>query len=84
MVEVTPPKSIINFALLWRNPKPVWMSPARRVLQIGDCAHSYLPASGNGATQAMEDGITIAECLRQAGKDGIEEAVGAFVEMRCV
>ena len=41
---------------------------------MGDAAHTFLPSSANGATQAMEDAISFATCLRLAatsrgGKD---------------
>lgn len=82
LVRCTPPKTIINFELLWRNPQPSWTSPGARVVQIGDSAHSFLPASGNGATQAIEDGISLASCLHLAGKDKISEAVNTHIRFR--
>lgn len=82
LVKCTPPKTIINFELLWRNPQPSWLSPSARVVQIGDSAHSFLPASGNGATQAVEDAVTLASCLQIAGKENISEAVRAHVRIR--
>lgn len=75
MVRATPPDHIVYWPLIFRNPQPCWHSPAGRILQIGDAAHSFLPTSGNGATQAIEDAVTIAECLKQAGKDDIPTAV---------
>lgn len=75
MVRATPPEHIVHWPLLWRNPQPLWHSPAGRILQIGDAAHSFLPTSGNGATQAIEDAVTIAECLKQGGKAGVPTAV---------
>lgn len=84
LVKCTPPKTIINFELLWRNPQPSWMSPGARVVQIGDSAHSFLPASGNGATQAIEDAVTIASCLQVAGKENIADAVRAHVRIRFI
>lgn len=64
LVAATPPSSIIHWPLTWRNPSPIWHSPQARILQLGDSAHSFLPTSGNGATQAIEDSITIATCLQ--------------------
>ncbi|KKY23492.1 putative monooxygenase fad-binding protein [Diplodia seriata] len=94
LVALTPTKTIINFELLWRNPQPSWVSPLARVVQIGDAAHSFLPASGNGATQAIEDAVSLASCLRlgvdaagargQAPVDGVPDAVRAHVRMRFV
>lgn len=82
LVKCTPPKTIINFELLWRNPQPSWTSPAARVIQIGDSAHSFLPASGNGATQAIEDAVSLASCLQVGGKDKIEQSVRTHIRFR--
>lgn len=30
---------------------------------MGDAAHPFLPTSQQGASQAVEDGVTIAQCL---------------------
>jgi len=83
LVRCTPPKTIINFELLWRNPQPSWMSPGARVVQIGDAAHSFLPASGNGATQAIEDGVSLAACLQIGGnKESVSQSVRTHVRFR--
>ena len=82
LVNCTPPKTIINFELLWRDPQPSWKSPAGRVVQIGDSAHSFLPASGNGATQAIEDAVSLATCLQIGGKENIPDSVRAHVLFR--
>jgi hypothetical protein len=84
LVACTPKNTIINFNLLWRNPQPTWTSPKSRVIQIGDAAHSFLPASGNGATQAIEDAISLATCLQLGGKDHIPEAINAHIRFRFV
>jgi 2-polyprenyl-6-methoxyphenol hydroxylase-like FAD-dependent oxidoreductase len=84
LVECTPPNTIVNFELLWRNPQPSWTSPGARVIQIGDAAHSYLPASGNGATQAIEDAISIASCLQIGGKENIPQSVRVHIRFRYV
>ena len=75
LVKRTPPDHIVHWPLLWRDPQPVWHTQTGRIIQIGDAAHSFLPTSGNGATQAIEDAITIAECLKQGGKQKIPLAV---------
>ncbi|KAK3700728.1 hypothetical protein LTR37_015810 [Vermiconidia calcicola] len=82
LIKCSPSKSIVNLELLWRDPQLKWASPAARVIQIGDSAHSYLPASGNGATQAIEDAISVASCLQLGGKDNIQEAVQAHIRFR--
>jgi 2-polyprenyl-6-methoxyphenol hydroxylase-like FAD-dependent oxidoreductase len=83
MVKATPPDHIVYWPLIFRNPQPCWHSPAGRIIQIGDAAHSFLPTSGNGATQAIEDAVTIAECLKQAGsKANIPTAVKTHNSLR--
>ncbi|KAB5584740.1 hypothetical protein GE09DRAFT_1165820 [Coniochaeta sp. 2T2.1] len=85
LVALTPPKTIINFELFWRNPQPSWASPAARVVEIGDAAHSFLPASGNGATQAIEDAVSLATCLQLCGgKEFVPMAVRTHVRFRFV
>ncbi|GAB1740528.1 hypothetical protein NU219Hw_g5627t1 [Hortaea werneckii] len=85
LVKASPPNSIVNFELWWRDPQPSWSSPGARVVQIGDAAHSFLPSSGNGATQAMEDAISLASCLAECGNvDNVPEAVKAHVRFRFV
>ncbi|KAK8088685.1 hypothetical protein PG997_003646 [Apiospora hydei] len=85
LIKLTPKETIINFELFWRNPQPSWASPGGRVIEIGDAAHSFLPASGNGATQAIEDAISIASCLQLCGgRDNIAEAVRAHVRFRFI
>lgn len=84
LVRCTPPNTIVNFELLWRDPQPSWTSPGARVIQIGDAAHSFLPASSNGATQAIEDAVSLATCLQLGGKDNIPEAVRAHIRFRFI
>jgi len=84
LVRCTPPKTIINFELLWRNPQPSWTSPGARVIQIGDAAHSFLPASGNGATQAVEDAVSLASCLQIGGKENVAQSVRTHIRFRFV
>jgi 2-polyprenyl-6-methoxyphenol hydroxylase-like FAD-dependent oxidoreductase len=41
---------------------PVWHRD--RMIIIGDAAHATSPASGQGASMALEDAVTLAKCLR--------------------
>lgn len=84
IISKTPENSIIDWKLLWRNPQPQWASEGGRVVQLGDSAHSFLPTSGNGATQALEDALSLATCLRLGGKDCISLSTRAHVLMRLV
>ena len=66
----TCPHDVVHWPLLWRDLKRDWASQGGRVVQVGDSAHSFTPTSGNGATQALEDAVTLAACLQLAGKSG--------------
>ncbi|KAK7745270.1 hypothetical protein SLS62_009823 [Diatrype stigma] len=65
------PREIMQWSLNFRNPHRQWTSPGGHVVMIGDAAHTFLPTSGNGAVQASEDAVSIAECLRQGGRENI-------------
>jgi len=82
LVRCSPPETIINFGLWWRDPQDTWTSPQSRIVQIGDCAHSFLPSSGSGATQAIEDAVSLATCLQVGGKSKITEAVQVHQRLR--
>lgn len=82
MFKTAPKGSIINWQLKFRDPHEQWTSPGGRVVQIGDAAHAFLPTSGNGATQAMEDGMTLATCLQLAGRAQAANATKAFNKLR--
>ena len=82
VLRQVPKRSIVDWKLLWRNPQPQWTSPNGLVVQLGDAAHSFLPTSANGATQAMEDGISLAACLAKGGKDDVALAVKVHNTLR--
>lgn len=84
LVKLTPRQTIINFELFGRNPQPSWCSPGGRVIQIGDAAHSFLPASGNGATQAIEDAVSLASCLQIGGKENLPLSVRTHIRLRFI
>lgn len=76
LVRQTPnEKGIVEWAQVFRDPQPKWSSPQGRIIQLGDAAHAFLPTSGNGANQALEDGPSLAECLRQGGRSGVPWSV---------
>jgi 2-polyprenyl-6-methoxyphenol hydroxylase-like FAD-dependent oxidoreductase len=74
VIKATPSDALVDWKLMWRDPQPKWTSPAGHVVQLGDAAHTFLPSSGNGATQAIEDGVSLAACVAIAGKDRIPDA----------
>ena len=52
------------------------------VVVIGDAAHAMLPHQGQGANQAIEDAVFLADVLVEADRDGIREALVAFEQAR--
>lgn len=76
------PDPLIDWKLVYRDPLPTWVSPRRRIALIGDAAHPFLPTSIQGASQAMEDGATMAVCLSKGGKANVQQAVAAFEGLR--
>jgi 2-polyprenyl-6-methoxyphenol hydroxylase-like FAD-dependent oxidoreductase len=57
---------------------PAWTSG--RIALIGDAAHAASPSSGQGASMALEDAITIGKCVRDLGVN--ETALRRFVNLR--
>ncbi|KAH8705249.1 hypothetical protein BGW36DRAFT_392919 [Talaromyces proteolyticus] len=83
VIALTPKDKLLDFELVWRDPQPIWTSSSGRVVQIGDAAHTFLPTAGNGASQGLEDAISLAKCLRIAGnKENITEATKVHNKLR--
>lgn len=53
-----------------------------RVLIIGDAAHAMTPHLGQGAAQAIEDGVVLARLLGRAESEPLEQVLGAFMARR--
>ncbi|RMZ90293.1 hypothetical protein DV736_g2481, partial [Chaetothyriales sp. CBS 134916] len=71
LISTAPADSIVDWRIMWRDPQPQWTSASGQVVQLGDAAHTFHPSSGNGATQAMEDAVSLVTCLSIAGKDDL-------------
>ncbi|KAJ6014956.1 hypothetical protein N7540_009547 [Penicillium herquei] len=80
IVEKTP--SLVDWKLVYRDPLPRWVSDQGRIALLGDSAHPFLPTSAQGATQAMEDGVVLAVCLKEGGKDNVPDALRAYQDIR--
>lgn len=82
LVKATPADSLVDYKLVFRDPLPTFISPKARIALIGDAAHPFLPTSIQGASQAVEDGVTIAVCLEKGRKDNIALALKAYEAIR--
>lgn len=59
-----------------------WLSPHRRMMVIGDASHAALPSSGQGASQAIEDGAVLAIALELSGKQDVPLALSVGMAIR--
>lgn len=84
VIQASPRDKITDWKLMWRDPQPSWTSPLGHVVQIGDAAHSFLPTSGYGASMAMEDAYSLAQCIRRESKDRLPIAARAHSLLRFV
>jgi 2-polyprenyl-6-methoxyphenol hydroxylase-like FAD-dependent oxidoreductase len=89
IVSKTPESKLVDWKLVYRDPLPTWVSgynsssPGHgRICLLGDAAHPFLPTSAQGATQALEDGVTLAVLLRLAGKRNVRAALRAYQDVR--
>ncbi|KAK7222835.1 hypothetical protein V2G26_010838 [Clonostachys chloroleuca] len=69
LLDITPERKSIDFKLVYRPPISKWTSTGGRTILIGDAAHANLPTAGQGASQAVEDAITVAYCLQNCEGD---------------
>ncbi|KAM6516894.1 hypothetical protein FSOLCH5_007838 [Fusarium solani] len=69
LYEVTPVGKTIDFKLVYRPTIDNWVSKGGRTILIGDAAHANLPTAGQGASQALEDAVTVAQCLAMSEGD---------------
>jgi len=68
------------WALFDRLPLERWS--AGRVTLLGDACHAMLPFMAQGAVQAIEDGATLAACLREGGTDDVAAALERYEALR--
>lgn len=75
---INDPSGIVLRPIEWMIAPPPWHKG--RITLIGDAAHAFLPHLGQGAAQAIEDGVVLAECL--AKYDDHEEAFRRYTDRR--
>ncbi|KAK4494012.1 hypothetical protein PRZ48_015198 [Zasmidium cellare] len=63
------PERTVDWRLMWRDGSERWTSEHGRIIALGDAAHSFFPTSANGVVQALEDGLSLGECLRLGQSD---------------
>ncbi len=69
-----------RWAFYDRSPLERWTD--RRATLLGDAAHAMLPFFAQGAAQAVEDAVLLAECLRGADRDSAPAALQRYEALR--
>ena len=69
-----------RWALYDREPLPIWSKG--RLTLLGDAAHPMLPHLGQGANQAIEDGMALATLLAQADAASAPGALELYERLR--
>ncbi|NKX49404.1 hypothetical protein HER39_02170, partial [Arthrobacter deserti] len=70
----TDEQAVMAHELFDRKPEPVWSG--RSSTLVGDAAHPMLPFLGQGACQALEDAVALADAL--AAHPNVQEALLAY------
>ncbi|KAB8232043.1 FAD-dependent oxidoreductase [Aspergillus alliaceus] len=81
-IRKTLAKNVMHYPLLIREALSNWRSKGGRMVIIGDAAHPFLPVSGQGAAQAIEDAAVLAITLHLAGKEEVPLALHALEKIR--
>jgi salicylate hydroxylase len=69
-----------RWALFDREPLDSWTTG--RTCLLGDAAHPMLPHQAQGASQAIEDAVTLAALLRHVKRLGVKEVLRRYVNLR--
>jgi 2-polyprenyl-6-methoxyphenol hydroxylase-like FAD-dependent oxidoreductase len=78
LLEATPEEAVLQQPIYDRRPTRRWGEG--RVTLLGDAAHPMTPNLGQGACQAIEDAVALADCLKH-GED-IPSALRAYEARR--
>ncbi|MEO8716899.1 MAG: FAD-dependent monooxygenase [Burkholderiales bacterium] len=69
-----------RWAMYDRAPLAQWAK--NRIALLGDAAHAMLPFFAQGAAQAIEDAVALADCLKGADRDSVPQALQRYEQVR--
>jgi 2-polyprenyl-6-methoxyphenol hydroxylase-like FAD-dependent oxidoreductase len=78
VLEATPDDAILRNDVYFLDPLPRWCEA--RIVLLGDAAHATTPGVGQGAAQAMEDAVVLANEI--ADGDAIPAALARYESIR--
>lgn len=78
LIEATPPDRILRHAIYAINPLKSWRD--NRVILLGDAAHAMTPNLGQGACQAIEDGVVLDKLF--GAYDDYEKILQCYEDVR--
>jgi salicylate hydroxylase len=73
-------RTCFRWGLYDRGPLRTWSNG--RLTLLGDAAHPMLPHAGQGANQAIEDGVALAAILARADRASVPEALRVYESVR--
>jgi 2-polyprenyl-6-methoxyphenol hydroxylase-like FAD-dependent oxidoreductase len=77
-IQATPEEAIVQNDILDRKPLKLW--GRGEVTLLGDAAHASTPNLGQGACQALEDAVTLADAVRT--NPNVEDALRTYERLR--
>lgn len=83
LISITPDENCLDQTLFTRPPLKRWVSNKGRIIVLGDAAHPFLPHSGQGTNQGIEDAAVLAVALQVAGKSDTLLALRVTEKLRC-
>jgi 2-polyprenyl-6-methoxyphenol hydroxylase-like FAD-dependent oxidoreductase len=75
VLDATPADAILRNDVYFLDPLPRWSSG--RIVLLGDAAHATTPGVGQGAAQALEDAVALADALSDRDKPARDHELSA-------